>query len=155
MSWEFPKTETWNCVRLLVESGFSGAVIWRAAPCTNEGKRVSFSQDTRRGLTSAISSHFWDFRTFSVHLLGLAKSSHHRLLLPRPEHVLVEKKVGQEPCSSCCCCLENHLQLRRCWGCHWAVFCRQKCHRNLQLEMYDLQAKSCFYQSNEPEEADN
>lgn len=71
-----------------------GAVIWRAAPCTNEGKRVSVSQDTRRGLTSAISSHFRDFRTFSVHLPGLAKSSHHRLLLTRPEHVLVEKKSG-------------------------------------------------------------
>lgn len=69
-------------------------MIWRAATCTNEGKRVSFSQGTRRGLTSAISSHFRDFRTFSVHLLELAKSSHHRLLLTRPEHVLVEKKSG-------------------------------------------------------------
>lgn len=77
-----------------VESGRFGAVIWRAVPCANEGKRVSFAQNTRRGLTSAISSHFRDFRTFSVHLLELAKSSHHRLLLTQPEHVLVEKKSG-------------------------------------------------------------
>lgn len=38
----FPKTETWNCVRLLVESGRFGAVIWRAARRANEGKHVSF-----------------------------------------------------------------------------------------------------------------
>lgn len=91
---EFPKTETWICVRLVVESGRFGAVIGRAVPCTNEGKCVLFSQDTRRGLTSTISSHLREFRTFSVHLLKLAKSGHHRLLLTRPEHVLVEKKSG-------------------------------------------------------------
>lgn len=48
-------------------------MIWRAAPCTNEGKRVSFSQDTRRGLTSAISSHFWDFRTFFSPFAGTSQ----------------------------------------------------------------------------------
>lgn len=40
-------------------------------------------------------------------------------------------------------------------ACHWAVFCHQKRYRNLWLERYNLPAKSCFYQSNEPEEAGN
>lgn len=81
-------------LELCQTSGWKRMLRRRDLESTNEGKRVSFSQGTRRGLTSAISSHFRDFRTFSVHLLELAKSSHHRLLLMRPEHVLVEKKSG-------------------------------------------------------------
>lgn len=140
-----------------VESGRFGAVIWRAVPCANEGKRVSFAQNTRRGLNERYFQPFPGFPHFFSPFAGTS-----------------QEQPSQAPAYTArtCSCREEK------WGkslvppaaaiwkimysyedvgvaCHWAVFCHQKRYRNLWLERYNLPAKSCFYQSNEPEEAGN
>lgn len=152
--WEFPKTETWICVRLLVESGALRRRDLESCSAHKWGQARFVSTGYQKGFNKRYFRPFPGFSAIYVQsIYGDWPTASIRGSCSRGQKKKKKKKEGTGRLSRRCC-LEKNLQLRGCSGCLFRRVVPSETPESSVRCTISL-AKSCFYQSNEPEEAGN
>lgn len=147
----FPKTETWNCVRLLVESGRRDL---ESCSMHKWGQACFILTGYQKGFNECYFQPFPGFPRFMFSpFTGTSQQSPSQASVYAPKTCSCLEKGGKRT-SFLLLLFEAHPIVKRMFGLSFcSVVPSQMPQRSVTGE--DLLAKSSFYQSNEPEEDGN